>query len=841
MKTEIIYTILFAACALFCRAFGAGNAEPIWDTTICVQKGDTVAMYKYEEQIRQLLETKEKAIWGGCCDIVSVELKGVPTLYPDDIDGRQIRNVNDWPAVIIKGTSTFSLEVTYIRRLMCTDIPQSEAAAKPGAPLAMWNLFGQLLSETETGATTKISDTAFINTVHKVEMKYRVGISFPEEDIPFKIINEVGDDFCFDGSTMSLNVSDEYSSCILKWELPKGISFYNCTDTQSSVKLKRTTDNYAYPIVCRAISCSGDTTYSDTIRIGKPTPTPEMEDLPCVAANETSFDVKVKEPDGQLSYHWSVEDLARGEIVDTQQGASVIMKVPQNDSVRLKLVSTGGCKASDTVTQVLHRSVVDGRNIYLQGDADCLFKGDTLRLLLQNAPHEDLVWKSGGGYDTLPWNKDFVIQGKNSVYRMSVFSKFCPDIVDSVTFNIREDFKVSLGSSPLCVSVRDSNVIRLISNGISPEVHWSGNGVVIDSITYSKKDSILMRLVKPGDPNLYVKVKAKECGRERDTLLVLRPRPEMPSLDTLWNALTPCIPLGIADTIELRVQPQEGVNFAWGWSENGKFQRITKVDSSSIFVATNFGLLDPEEDKTINVNVYAYTLGCTDSVAFPTTLYARGAGLDEEWKIGSKSQPIGSANMLTVGFYQKVETEIKTQRAELDSFAFSWNSSIAANVSTKSQALVFRNNKIFPFYVNCLLTNKNTSCYSYYSQTIEEVSTLQNIATSSSTEIAQNGTGNENVQGMSYAAPPQEEKYRGGFLLAPNPTHGNTLLYLERTMVDRRAVIEILTEQGVCLYRQKADADVAELPTASFRSGLYFVRVRVGDEDIVVRKLIVQQ
>lgn len=221
--------------------------------------------------------------------------------------------------------------------------------------------------------------------------------------------------------------------------------------------------------------------------------------------------------------------------------------------------------------------------------------------------------------------------GKDSVCNVSVFSKHCPNVADSRIFNIREAFKVSLASNPTCISVRDSNVIRLISNGISPEVHWYGNGVVIDSTKYSKKDSILLRLTNPGDPNLYVAVTAMECGRKSDTLLVLHPLPEKPSLDTLWNALTPCIPLGIADTIELRVQPQEGVNFAWDWAKNDKFQRITKADSSSIFVATDFGLLDPEEDKTIDVNVYAYTVGCTDSVAFPATLYARGAGLGEEW------------------------------------------------------------------------------------------------------------------------------------------------------------------------------------------------------------------
>ncbi|MCM1041757.1 MAG: T9SS type A sorting domain-containing protein [Bacteroides sp.] len=805
-------------------------------------------MIDYKESIRELLEVKEKESWSGCCDSVSVEVQGAVHSKGESFI------LENWPAVIVKKEAELTIEVTYMRYLRCTNIPEREedakAGAKAGAPLAMWQLFGKLLSNIDTArAVTKVSDTAFVISLHTVKLNYQVGISFPkQEDIPFKIINEYGDDFCFEEeNTISLMIPNEYSSCSLKWSVPEGIEFRKCSDTQNSVELKRTGENYnhSYPIACRAISCSGDTVFN-TINIGYPTPTPKIEDLACIAANETSFDVKVKEPDEQLSYHWSVENLARGVIVDTQQGASVIMRISQNDSVRLKLVSTGGCKASDTVTQVLHRSVVDGRNIYMQGDADCLFKGDTLRLLLQNAPHEDLVWKSGGGYDTLPWNKDFVIQGKNSVYRMSVFSKFCPDIVDSVTFNIREDFKVSLGSSPLCVSVRDSNVIRLISNGINPEVHWYGNGILIDSTTYSKKDSILLRLKNPGDPNLYVAVTAMECGRKSDTLLVLRPFPEKPSLDTLWNALTPCIPLGIADTIELRVQPQAGVRFWWDFSDNIKFQRVEESDSHSIRVATNIGLLDSEEDKTIPVSVYAYTDGCSDSLVLPKILCARGAELEDIWRIGIKDELKGRAGL--VGFCQDT-VEVLSYRKELDFLRFCWTSDKTFRGTDSLQTVKFQmTSTFFPVTVNCLLTNRNTSCYSYYSQKIDgfdepkqdNVSILQNAVTSSSTGIAQNGTGNENVHGMSYAAPPQEEKYRGGFLLAPNPTYGNTLLYLERAMVDRRAVIEIITEQGVCLYRQKVDADVTELPTAGFRSGLYFVRVRVGDEDIIVKKLIVQ-
>ncbi|MCM1532447.1 MAG: T9SS type A sorting domain-containing protein [Bacteroides sp.] len=831
MKTKIIYTILFAVCALFCRAFGAGNAEPIWDTTICVGKGQVIDMTECKKQIQERLERKEKQIWGELCGTVEVSVPSNVQAMVQVGDKTQVLSWSD--TFSVSQNTELTIPITYTRKLVCSKIPTEEKPGMSEDSLAMWYFFGKLLSETETGKARKVSDTAFVKTKHQAAFVYKFGLSLPDTAVtPFKIQGET----CFNNGKVELSMDSAYLPYGLDWIAlnTNGVVPFEAQNTP--VKFYSIPDDgYLYPIVCTATACKGETR-SDTIFIGKLTPAPVMEDLACVAANATSFDVKIKKPDSRLSYHWSVEDLTRGVVVDTQQGTSVIMKIPLNDSVKLKLVSAGGCKASDTVAQVLHRSVVaDGRNIYLQGDADCLFKGDTLRLLLQNAPHEDLVWKSGREYDTLPWNKDFVIQGKDSVYRMSVFSKFCPDIVDSVTFNIREDFKVSLGSSPMCVSVRDSNVIRLISNGINPEVHWYGNGVVIDSTTYSKQDSILLRLTNPGDPNLYVKVKAKECGRRDSATLQLRPLPEKPSWDTSWNA---CIPLGIADTIELRVQPQEGVEFKWYPEEEaGKFWQIGQSDSNSTLVVANYKL--ENRGKSISVSVSASVVGCGDSEPITKVLYATGAGLGEEWHIDSKLS--GSATMARrmVGFCQNSPDEIQKEREELDPFAFFWTSSLKINGSNSLQILQFVRPSL-PFDVACVLTNKNTSCYSYYSQTIEEVSTLQNIATSSSTGIAQNGTGNENVQGMSYAAPPQEENHRGGFLLAPNPTHGNTLLYMERAMVDKRAVIEILTEQGVCLYRQKADADVAELPTASFRSGLYFVRVRVGDEDIIVKKLIVQ-
>ena len=75
MKRYIYITLLVFA-TLFCQAFGAQYEPPtILDTTICVQKGDTIKVYEYEEQILQLLEIREKEIWSKCCEGVSVELK----------------------------------------------------------------------------------------------------------------------------------------------------------------------------------------------------------------------------------------------------------------------------------------------------------------------------------------------------------------------------------------------------------------------------------------------------------------------------------------------------------------------------------------------------------------------------------------------------------------------------------------------------------------------------------------------------------------------------------------------------------------------------------------------
>ncbi len=167
----------------------------------------------------------------------------------------------------------------------------------------------------------------------------------------------------------------------------------------------------------------------------------------------------------------------------------------------------------------------------------------------------------------------------------------------------------------------------------------------IDSTPYSTKDSISVRLVNPGGQNLYVAVTAKECGKFRKDSISLRPKPEKPRLDTLWNALTPCIPLGIAETIEFRVQPQEGVKFKWSIPDI-----ITNPDSNSILVSVNYELSD--RDTSIPVSVYAYTDGCLDnSETLQDTLYAIGAGLGDEWDVIQQiDEEDGEIYGYTVGF-----------------------------------------------------------------------------------------------------------------------------------------------------------------------------------------------
>lgn len=789
-----------------------------------MNKGDMFdAQIYHPRDLQAELLHREQKIWAslGCEVDISVLHYELTT---DDMGNESAKIL--LPCIIIEKSGFVYVKVKYKRRLGCSNIPRIEPA--PGTPeFAIWSYFGKLLSETDGDGKNPVvvSDIATIESIHEAMFAYWVELNFPDEELKIE-----GEECISEGQDIHLSVPSAYKPYDLRWTVNGEETAYTGTD----VTIKSDPDKYLNTIVCTARACKGQTR-SASFEVGKPVSKPEMSDFGCLAADKTVLDLSVKAPEPQLTYHWMYENVD-GKVVWEKKGSSVRLEgIPQNETGRIKLMATGGCKNSDTAQQTLYRTFRTGtRHITLHGGRNCAFIGDTLSFSMED-PLPSFVWRVN---DTMPGNKPLQVFAPNTdPIFISVFVPGCPDRKITDTFNIRDTFKVSLASNPTCISVKDEHVIKLTSNGLNPEVHWYGNGVVIDSTKYSKKDSILLRLTNPGDPHLYVAVTAMECGRKSDTLLVLRPLPEKPSLDTLWNALTPCIPLGIADTIELRVQPQEGVNFVWNFVDNPKFQRIAESDSHSIRVATNYALFDEDRDVPITVSVHARVVGCGDSV-ITEPLYATGAGLGEEWVIGSW-RPSDRVKLYTVGFYKDSVEEIENNRIEFDTFSFAWTSSVGF-VGKDNTQQVIRIMKSPPFSVNCFLTNKNTSCYSYYSQTIEEVSTLQNIATSSSTGIAQNGTGNENVQGMSYAIPPQEENHRGGFLLAPNPTHGNTLLYMERAMVDKRAVIEILTEQGVCLYRQKVDADVAELPTASFRSGLYFVRVRVGDEDIIVRKLIVQ-
>ena len=824
---NFIYTTLLVFASLFCQAFGAQYEPPtILDTTICATPGETIRMSEFELQILELLRNREVSIWLECCDKVTITL--------GDISGSVIENdtprpFKGLPDEKINTEKTIQVDVKYTRELVCSKIPSEKKSNMPPASLAMWHLFGKLLSETETGKAMKISDEASITTLHQATFVYRFELALPEDPLS-QIIRER--EMCLDTPLVlvKLYLEERYYPYTVNWEDPEGVGI---EEAYRKVLIPYPNDRYLFPIICTATACKGETR-SDTVFIGKPTPKPTMEDISCIAASKNFFVTKVKGADSRFSYHWIFEEADGNRATQVEQGASVSFEISPTVSGKLQLYSTGGCRVSDTVTQELHRSVVAG-NIQLQGDTNCVFIGDTLRFVLQNAPQDSLVWKSETGEETLLGNAEFICNTtelNTTSFKVSVSNKHCPESVDSNTFNIREDFKVSLGTSPMCISANEYQVIKLTSNGINPEVHWYGNGVEIDSSTYTKEDSIRLKLTNPGAPNLYVKVNAKECGRERDTLLVLRPKPEMPSLDPLWGMLTPCIPLGIDTTIELRVQSQEGVKFRWSILE----EEITEFDSNSIQVRVNYDL--PKRNTPIPVSVYAYTDGCPDnSDILQDTLYATGAGLGEEWKVGYSPQ-----RSLYVGFYQNTTDEIRpTTRLELNPFTFHWVSDMAIRGRDTAQVIQFLASTSFPFNVYCFVTNRATSCYSYYSKTLENVTTLQNIV--SSIDKNNNFDGTDGASDVAYTnvVRTEDNPIDGiGIVLAPNPTQGNTLLYLGNTNIEEQTVIEIFTEQGVCLYRQTASADRVELPTARFRSGLYFVRVRIGEREPIVKKLIVR-
>lgn len=816
---NFIYTTLLVFATLFCQAFGAQYEPPtLLDTTICAKPGETIQMSKFKPRILELLQNREDSIWSECCDKVMVSLGDISVLVIGD--GERENKFSTLPDVNINTKKNVYVDVEYIRELTCSKIPLEQKPNMLPTFLAMWHIFGKLLSKTET----EIPDTAIVTTLHKAEIVFTFDLTLPEYPLS-QIIQEREN--CSDNppAIIKLHLKEHYHPYMVNWDAPKGVEIEKA---DKKLLISYPNDRYLFPIICTATACKGETR-SDTVFIGKPTPKPTMEDISCIAVSANSFVAKVKEADSRLSYHWLFEE--EGKTTQSKLGDSVVFEISPSQSGVLQLYSTGGCRPSDTVTQELHRSVAVG-NIQLQGDTNCVFIGDTLRFVLQNAPQESLVWKSETGVDTLFGNEEFVCNttGLNTTsFKVSVSNKYCPES-DSHTFNIREDFKVSLGTSPMCISASKDQVIKFASNGINPEVHWYGNGVEIDSTTYSIKDSISLRLVNPGDQNLYVAVTAKECGKKRDTSLVLRPKPEMPSLDTLWNALTPCIPLGIADTIELRVQPQEGVKFKWSIPDI-----ITTPDSNSILVSVNYELTD--RGTSILVSVYAYTESCPNSDTLPQILYATGAGLGGEWHIDSRA-PSTLRHM--VGFCQNTPDEIQRGRIELDTFAFLWTSSVKFSGSDSDQILQFTRPSL-PFNVTCFLTNKNTLCYSYYSATIEEATPSQSMVSSlnNNNNIGFGETGG--ASDMAYMnARPNDNFVDDGIMLTPNPTQGNTWLYLGNANIEGHTVIEIFTEQGVCLYRQTASADRMELPTARFQSGLYFVRIRTGEDEPIVKKFIVK-
>lgn len=275
MKTKIIYTILFAVCTLFCQAFGAQYEPPtILDTTICVQKGDTIKVYKYEEQILRLLERRAKEIWESCCDKVSVELKSFPIIKPGSLEspeGRQIGNINDWPAIITEGNTAFSLEVTYIRHLRCSDILKCKEDTSR-ASSAIWHIFGDLLSEADTGTTMRVSDTAYISTKHTVNLIYRFGISFPKENIDFKIQG----DSCFVGIRATLSVDSAFLPYVLEWTA-EGVTSQKQVGSPASF-YNEFNGKYLYSVLCTVKACKGETR-STKFDIGYPTLVPEVDDL----------------------------------------------------------------------------------------------------------------------------------------------------------------------------------------------------------------------------------------------------------------------------------------------------------------------------------------------------------------------------------------------------------------------------------------------------------------------------------------------------------------------------------------------------------------------------------
>ena len=816
---NFIYTTLLVFTTLFCQAFGAQYESPTFYDTICAEPdARNLQMSDLKTLISIFLYDREDSIWLEYGNTVKVEL--------GDITGQVIENNGLHPFDTLSGekinaTKTIQLDVEYTRKLVFSKIPSTEnEAQKTSATLALWHIFGKLLSETDTERVTKISDEASVTTLHKAKFVYRFELAFPENE--FKIQG----DSCFDGIQVILSVDSAYLPYDLKW---KAEGVVPDEHTGSPVKFwKISDDDYLYSVSCTAKACKGETR-TETFVIGKPTPKPVMEDLACIAANKTSFNVAVKEPDSRLSYHWIFEEEDGNRATQFKQGDLVEFEISPSQSGVLQLYSTGGCKGSDTITQEVYRSVVAG-NIQLQGDTNCVFNGDTLKLSLTNAPEDTLVWQIAGNTTMLPPHDTYnypTVQEKENVI-VSVYTKVCPNNIITDTFNIREDFSVSLGTSPMCISANEYQVIKLTSNGVNPEVHWYGNGVEIDSSTYKKEDSIRLTLTNPGDPNLYVKVTAAECGKFSKDSIALRPKPEKPSLDTLWGMLTPCIPLGMADTIELRVQPQEGVKFKWSIPDI-----ITNTDSNSILVKVNYDLSD--RNTPIPVSVYAYTDGCpNNSDILQDTLYATGAGLGEEWFLFPYKQP----RVFQVGFSQDGQSILKSSNAEFEDCTYQWFLN-GVKENGKSMYYTVKNSVSYPFIIACKITNSRTSCYSVYDTIVkEEIKKTNKISESEkSLGTADNKKGQESKN--KHIFKPNENQALD-VVLKPNPVRSGVQVKVEGICETESFTVECYSPQGKCMFRTTAKGDTFTLPTDNYAAGVYIVKIQLdGAAAPVVKKMII--
>ncbi|MCM1169366.1 MAG: T9SS type A sorting domain-containing protein [Bacteroides sp.] len=825
MKTKIIYTILFAACALFCQAFGVQNELPTYRDTICATPGETIHMENFESQILEILQSREDSIWSECCDTITVNLGDVSGFVMGDKDIENKFSI--WPDVKINTNKTVYVDVEYTRELVCSKIPPQGENLSPASSV-MWHLFGKLLSNIDTArAVTKISEEATVKTLHKATFIFKFELSLPDiAVVPFKIKGDI----CFnDDGEVELSMDSAYLPYGLVWIASNGVGPSKNVNTPVEFYEKRQGGGFLYPIVCTATACKGETR-SDTVFIGKPTPTPVMEDLSCVVANATSFDVKVKEPDDRLSYHWIVENKENRSRIDSVQGVEVNLKILENEQVRLRLVSKGGCRDAEMEPKIVYRSLVPGfHKIALNTDALCVFEGDSVSFSLPEAPESSLVWKIDNETATLSANEKYCyIAPTNGEKRITVFAEGCPNDTISNTFTIREAFKVSLDANPSCVRAYAGNVFRLSCNGINPEVHWYGNGVEIDTATYSKKDSILLRLTNPGGQNLYVAVKTRECGKERKDSIPLRPLPEKPSWDTLWNG---CIPLGIADTIELRVQPQEGVKFKWQPEEEaGKFWQIGQSDSNSTLVVVNYEL--GERGKSASVSVSATVDGCGDSEPMTEVLYATGAGLDEEWAL---VQNEGFLGFYSVGFSDDGEN------IKYDGFEYPFDEEYIMLWSPmEGEYFCSVDPEEIPLVLSCKLTSVERQCYSVYSIEVVDMQDPQDVLFVTKKGGEDVGCGKETESLQEKATFANEVMPCSGIVLHPNPAHSDVYVKVEGICETESFTIECYSPQGRLMFRQKAKGDSFSFPTDNYAAGVYIVKIQLEGETFpIVKKLII--